>query len=195
MEISLDSKYWDSRYRDNQTGWDIGYPSPPLIEYVEKHADKHSEILIPGGGNAYEASYLFEKGYQNISVLDLSKKPLVKFSKSNPQFPPNQLIHADFFDHKGLYDLILEQTFFCALHPSLRDAYVSKMVELLKPDARLVGVLFDDPLFDDHPPFGGNEKVYREIYGKGLVMHKMERCMNSIDPRTGRELFFIASKS
>ena len=91
-------------------------------------------------------------------------------------------------------DLILEQTFFCAINPSLRDAYVSKMVELPKTDARLVGVLFDAPLFDDHPPFGGNEKVYRKIYGKGLVLNKMERCRNSIGPRAGTELFFIASK-
>ncbi len=70
--------------------------------------------MIPGAGNAYEAEYLFKQGFKNIFVLDISEKPLITFSERFPEFPESQLILGDFFTHKGLYDLIIEQTFFCS---------------------------------------------------------------------------------
>lgn len=39
--------------------------------------------------------------------------------------------------------VLMEQTFFCAINPSLRKDYVAKMHELLAPNGKLVGVLFD----------------------------------------------------
>ncbi len=53
------------------------------------------------------------------------------------------IILGDFFKHKGEYELVLEQTFFCAINPSLRKNYVAKMKELLLLNGKLVGVLFD----------------------------------------------------
>ncbi|HXH19987.1 MAG TPA: hypothetical protein VNJ07_12995 [Chitinophagales bacterium] len=36
--------------------------------------------------------------------------------------PVVRLIHRDFFKHQGRYDLIIEQTFFCAINPKPRPA-------------------------------------------------------------------------
>lgn len=80
-----------------------------------------------------------------------------------PHFPKENLICDDFFNHQNQYDLIVEQTFFCALDPKLRNNYIKKIHELLKPKGKLVGLLFNIPLNTTHPPFGGNEYVKQFI--------------------------------
>jgi len=67
--------YWSTRYDEARTGWDIGYPSTPLKTYIDQLTDKNTRILIPGAGNAHEAAYLFEKGFLNTVILDIS--PLI----------------------------------------------------------------------------------------------------------------------
>jgi len=187
--MELNESYWTSRYKTNQLGWDIGYPSPAITHFMDQITDKEVKILIPGCGNAYEASYLWESGFKNIYILDFSPVPLQEFSKQNPEFPKNQLINIDFFDAKGEFDVIIEQTFFCALNPALRAKYADKMLELLKPEGCLIGVLFDIPLFDDHPPFGGEKTEYEQLFSKYFEIQKMERAYNSIPERKGSELF------
>ena len=54
-----------------------------------------------------------------------------------------------------------------------------------------MGVLFDDPLFDDHPPFGGNKEEYLSCFEPAMKVLEMERCYNSIPERTDKELFII----
>lgn len=191
MEI-LDEHYWSGRYEKGQTGWDIGYPAPAIQKYIDQLEDKNLSILIPGAGNAYEAEYLWLKGFKGLEVIDLSAIPLLNFSKRVPSFPKEQLIQGNFFKHDQKYDLIIEQTFFCALNPSLREAYLQKMSELLKPNGRLVGLLFNIPLYDDHPPFGGSIEEYLPLFNEYLRVIKMEKAMYSIPPREGNELWFVA---
>jgi len=57
----LDEDYWSERYQEGQTGWDIGYASPQLIDFATTFP-KDARILIPGAGNAYEAEAFMEDG-------------------------------------------------------------------------------------------------------------------------------------
>jgi SAM-dependent methyltransferase len=150
--------------------------------------------LIPGGGNSYEAEYLFENGFNNVYVVDISSIPLKNLAERIPTFPKENLLHADFFELEDTFDLILEQTFFCALEPSFRKEYVNKMHKLLKPDGKLVGLLFNIPLNDDKPPFGGNKDEYENLFSEKFKIEKMETAYNSIPPRAGNELFFILKR-
>jgi len=194
METRFDKTYWESKYRDEATGWDIGYASTPLVEYFKQLANKKLKILIPGGGNCYEAEYLFEQGFENIFVIDIAKQPLKNLKKRFPNFPENHLIHDDFFNHSAKYDLIVEQTFFCALDPVLRQKYADKMHNLLTVKGTLAGLLFDFELTEADPPFGGSSAEYIQLFSKKFTIKKLERCYNSIHPRAGRELFFIFEK-
>ncbi|GAL72269.1 hypothetical protein [Jejuia pallidilutea] len=109
--------YWSKRYQQHNTGWDIGVPSTPLKTYIDQLENKNLKILIPGAGNSYEAEYLFKNGFKNTYVLDIANAPLIAFQKRVPHFPSEQIIKGDFFKHKGIYDLVLEQTFFCSFPP------------------------------------------------------------------------------
>jgi thiopurine S-methyltransferase len=133
-------------------------------------------------------------GFRNVYVADISEIPLQNLKNRVPEFPDDNLLHGDFFDLEGPYDIILEQTFFCARHPSLREKYAQKMAELLGPAGELAGLLFDAPMNEDRPPFGGCRAEYLEILGKYLNVLHMEACNRSIKPREGKEVFFRAVK-
>ncbi len=185
---NLTKTYWQNRYDEQQTGWDVGEITTPLKEYFDQLASKNLKILIPGAGNGYEVEYLFNNGFKDVTVIDLAEKPLENLLGRNPQFPKNNLICGDFFEHSGQYDLIVEQTFFCALDPSLRPRYAAKMAELLKPGGKLVGLLFNTE-FTGGPPFGGNRAEYLEYFKPFFEIKTFESCYNSIKPREKRELF------
>lgn len=61
--MDLSEFFWNNKYKDHKTGWDLGVISPPLKTYFEQLENKSLKILIPGGGNAHEAEYLFKKGF------------------------------------------------------------------------------------------------------------------------------------
>lgn len=192
--MNLNKKYWTLRYLEGNTGWDIGYPSTPIKTYIDTIVDKQITILIPGAGNAYEAEYLHQQGFKNVYVLDISEVPLEQFKQRVPEFPESHLILQDFFEHQGQYDLIIEQTFFCALHPALRERYALHMHALLKPDGVLAGLLFDAPMNQDQPPFGGTMNEYRKIFEPYFNFIKFESCLNSIPPRLGKEMWMELKK-
>ncbi len=192
--MQLNSEYWNSRYLENDFGWDAGEITTPLKNYFDKLQDKSLKILIPGGGNGYEAEYLFSHGFKNTFALDYAAEPLQNLKKRCADFSNDQLIQNDFFEHKGQYDLIIEQTFFCAIDPSLRSKYAKHMRELLKPGAKLVGLLFSSVPNAEGPPFGGNKEEYVTCFEPYFTIERMEPCYNSIKPRENRELFISLVK-
>jgi len=193
--MELDRDYWTERYTKEETGWDIGAPSTPLREYIDQVENKGARILIPGAGRAYEAEYAHRSGFTNVFPLDYTGEPFGDLLKRCPTYPKEHLLIGDFFAHEGSYDIILEQTFFCALDPASRDRYVEHMSRLLAPatagtpGGRLVGVLFDVVPNPVGPPFGGTKDEYIRRFSTHFAHVAFERCHNSIPPRAGRELW------
>ena len=193
-----EKEFWTNRYQENKTGWDIGYPSTPLKAYIDQLENKDLKILIPGAGNAYEAEYLWQQGFKNVHVLDISEIPLKALQERVPNFPAKQLLLGNFFEHKGQYDLIIEQTFFCSFEPTKkkRTAYAKKMANLLADGGKLVGLWFDIPLVigTSKRPFGGTKEDYLAYLTPHFKVKTFEACHNSITPRAGNELFGIFEK-
>jgi SAM-dependent methyltransferase len=193
-EKPLDQDYWDSQYQANSTGWDLGEVSPPLKSYIDTLEDKKARILIPGCGNTYEAEYLLEQGFTNITVIDIAPT-LVENLKTKFKDNSNiKIILGDFFEHQGAYDLIIEQTFFCALPPTMRQKYVWKMHQLLANKGKIAGLLFNRT-FESGPPFGGSQEEYELLFNASFHLDKMEVCQNSATPRAGSELFIELQKN
>lgn len=192
----LDQDFWNQRYLQGLTGWDAGSITTPMKAYIDQLNCPDARILIPGGGNSYEASYLLAKNYKNITVVDIASALRPRLEAKFSAFPRQhwQILITDFFNLDAeAYDLILEQTFFCALDPVLRSAYVEKMCDLLKPGGKLVGVLFDRQ-FDGGPPFGGHKQEYLQLFESRFIIQVLDRCFNSIPPRNGSEVFMILQK-
>jgi len=189
LETPMDHNYWDARWEKQETGWDIGYPSPAITKYMDGIADKNTAILIPGCGNAYEAEYLLKQGFTNITLIDIAPLAVENLKKKFEGQSAISILCEDFFEHKGSYDLVIEQTFFSAIPPFKRKDYVAKMHELLKENGRIVGLLFDKQFNNPFPPFGGCPCEYRPIFENHFEIKTMEECYNSIEPRKGSEVF------
>ncbi len=182
--------FWQQRWLESNTGWDIGYAAPPITEFIDTLGDKDIKILVPGAGNAYEAEYLYNKGFKNVYVMDIAPKPLENFKERVRDFPDDHLLREDFFMHTGEYDLIIEQTFFIAIDPALRGVYAKKMKELLKPGGHLTGLLiFKDEPSPDGPPYIDTKEEYYKYFVGVFDIRKYEIAKNSIKPREGWEVF------
>ena len=129
----ISKEYWENLYKDNETGWDIGFAAPAIKEYIDQLADKSLSILIPGCGNAYEAEYLLAQGFSDITLIDIAPSLTNALEQKfrSEVGKRIRIVSGDFFRHEGRYNLILEQTFLSALDPSLRSQYVDKMHSLL----------------------------------------------------------------
>lgn len=198
MDTDNQADVWQQRYEQQNTGWDMGEISPPLKAYIDQlpASAKQQNILVAGAGNAYEVGYLHEQGFTNVTLVDFAPAPIQAFAARYPDFPAEQLICADFFTLaannlpiSGQFDWVMEQTFFCAINPTRRDDYVQQMAKLLKPQGKLVGLLFDADFGEDFPPFGGTPEEYRQRFAPYFDIEVMTPCYNSHPARKGNELF------
>jgi len=196
MELRSEA-YWDERYKEGKIGWDLGGPSTPLKSYLDQLVNKDIRLLIPAGGSNYDAEYAHRIGIKDVHVLDVSPIALKIFSDRYPEFPKENIHVGNFFDHSGKYDLILEQTFFCAIDYSLRPDYAQKMHTLLSKGGALAGLWFDFPFTkaSDNPPLGGSREEYIGYFEPFFEIKTLERCYNStVEDRSGKELFAIMKK-
>jgi SAM-dependent methyltransferase len=193
-ENPLNQEYWDTQYKVKATGWDIGSVSSPIKTIVDALENKNSSILIPGCGNSYEAEYLLEQGFTNVTVIDIAPTLVAAISEKFADNENIKVVLGDFFELEGKYDLIIEQTFFCALPPTIRQKYVWKMHQLLADNGKIEGLLFNRN-FDVSPPFGGNKAEYEQLFSGAFDLVKMDLCQNSIEKRTDSELVIDFQKN
>ncbi len=196
MADFLSGDYWQERYKAHDIAWDMGEVSPPLKAYFDQMDDKSLKILIPGCGNSYEAEYLVNNGFNNVTVIDIAEGPVQRLNSVLGETGRTkcQVIQADFFAHEGQYDIVIEQTFFCAIDPNLRKQYVDHMYQLLKPGGKIVGVMFKTPFEKPGPPFGGTAAEYSSLFSEKFHVSKLEGCYNSHEKRIGNEVFVVFQK-
>jgi len=187
------ASYWDLRYLQNDSPWTLDVPSPPLVHFV-RDLERSLSILVPGAGCSPDIKFLCESGFSNITVCDISQTAIERMSENLGNADMVTFICDDFFNIQGTFDIILEQTFFCALDPSERTGYVDKMYDLLSENGLFAGLLFNRYFDKPGPPYGGSKKEYTALFSKRLHIIKMEMCYNSISPRENTELFFICKK-
>lgn len=191
---ALDKDFWTKRYETGETGWDAARPTPILEQYILQLRSNDLSVLIPGCGRAWEADVLLEKGIFNLTLADISEAPFVDVRKrlKEKKMPEPQIFIGDFFSLEGPFDLVLEQTFFCALSPENRRNYVRKMHEIIKPGGKLAGVVFSVEFPFDGPPFGAKPELYIELFSPYFDIKIFEPAYNSIPPRNGNEYFLMA---
>ncbi len=187
--MNYTSDFWENKYLNNKTGWDIGYIATPIKEYFDQFNDKTIRILVPGAGNAYEVEYLYNLGFKNIFLLDFAESAITNFKKRAIYFPKNQVIKDNFFLHEEKYDIIIELAFFSSIKKAKRKNYTKKIFDLLLPKGKLIGLLFNHEFENNFPPFGGTKKEYIELFNTYFDIKTMEIAYNSIKPRAKRELF------
>jgi SAM-dependent methyltransferase len=193
-KLPLGKTYWENQYQANSTGWDLGQVAPPIQLYIDQIQNKDLAILIPGCGNSYEAAYLLEQGFTNVTVIDIAPTLVYNLTEKFKNNTNITILLGDFFEHQGQYDLIIEQTFFCALPLKMRQKYVWKQHQLLSNQGLLSGVLFNRS-FEVSPPFGGTLAEYAQLFQHSFAINRLEVAQNSVVKRQNAELFFEFHKN
>ncbi|MCS7047998.1 MAG: TPMT family class I SAM-dependent methyltransferase [Verrucomicrobiae bacterium] len=180
----LDAQAWDERYRCGDTPWDKGEPAPGLVDFLTRERYEPGTVLVPGCGRGHDCRALAAHGFR-VTGLDVSEVAIEEARRlaagSGVEF-----VVGDFLTHQGRYDWLFEHTCFCALEPSLRDAYVDAAARVVRPGGWLLGIFFDVEM-EDGPPFGATRDELRARFGRWFRLLREERP-RSWPGRVGEEV-------
>jgi SAM-dependent methyltransferase len=192
------SQFWEDIYLEDDAGWDLKGITPVF--------DSISNELIPGKvcivgcGRGYDAIMIAQKGFE-VTAVDFAPSAInaVKNLAFDVDVKVN-IVEADIFslthEHMNTYDFIIEQTCFCAIHPSRRKEYEELVRSILKPGGKLIGLWFplDKKLDEGGPAWGTTLEEVKSIFNSGWSIVKEEFPKHSIEPRKGREKLIIFRK-
>ncbi len=163
---------WEQHYQDGETPWDKGAPSPGLVAWLAEN-EITGRVIVPGCGLGHDVRALAaSSGGAQVTGLDVAPSAVQSAQKFAPVGGENFEV-GDWFELKpeqlGSFDWAWEHTCFCAIDPSMREAYVDAAFSALKPGGRLLGVFYLDPYDDEHqpgegPPHGVDEDQLIEYF-------------------------------
>lgn len=93
---SSQPQFWNQRWEDGKTPWDLG-GVPPALESFLSRMQAPTRVLIPGCGSGYELRAFHEAGHEVIG-LEFSA-PAVARARELLGPLGNKVVHGDFFRH------------------------------------------------------------------------------------------------
>lgn len=145
------ASFWNERFEQGFTPWDQAGVQPAFEAFAAAH--RGLPVLIPGCGNAWEAGWLADRGYE-VRAIDFAAAAVDRARAVLGQHAA-LVEEGDFFTYQPPFTpgWIYERAFLCALPKALRNRYGVRMAGLLPPGGLLAGFFFlgDTP---SGPPFG-----------------------------------------
>lgn len=188
---------WQRHYDEGDLGWDLGQVAPPFIRLFESNAILPGKTLVPGCGRGHEVIYLTENGFE-VTAVDYSSGA-VNHLKSTVQERKLKckVLHMDFFGidstHNGVYDLLIEQTFFCAISPEQRTSYVSTVARALKQGGMLAGLFYHTGK-EGGPPFNTTREDILKHFSDSFEIQQLSKSEDSAEQRKNKEWLVILVK-
>ncbi len=187
-----DKDFWNSRYVEKKTGWDLGEVSPPLVHMVESGwLPPGSSVLIPGAGRCYEGIYLASLGCR-VTAVDFAPEA-AREARENALRAGVTLtvLETDLFlmdpAVTGTFDILFEQTCFCAIDPDRREHYKEMAKRMLRPGGELLGLFYAHGE-EGGPPWTTTEEEVRSIFGKDFLFKECGITPHSVESRKGKEI-------
>lgn len=134
---------WNKAYEEDDTPWDKGYASPPLVEFLERHRVEGS-ALVPGCGTGHDVRLLVGQG-ADVVGMDIATGAIQK-AEGFPRVSNERYAEGDFlnpeFDHLARYDWVVEHTCLCAIELDERIAYAEALSRVLKPGGHFLAIFY-----------------------------------------------------
>ncbi len=188
---------WQKHYDEQDLSWDLGHVARPFVHLFDEKVIPQGSLIIPGCGQGHEVIFFAERRFQvtgvdySLGAVELLRRSLKKKGLEA------KVLHRNFFDlddnHNRAYDSLLEQTFFCAIRPDERAAYVDIVSRILKPGGMLAG-LFYETGEKGGPPFNTTEDHIRDHFGQVFDIERLEKCTFSDEKRRDKEWLAVMRK-
>ncbi|MEI7973156.1 MAG: methyltransferase domain-containing protein, partial [Bdellovibrio sp.] len=181
---SQTEKVWEDLYQNQSTPWDLGGPAPAFVDLLPRLRLPRQRVLVMGCGEGHDAIFFAEAGHR-VTAVDLSLTALQRARQRDV----HSLVEwrcEDAFQTPGVFDLVVEHTFFAALPPGRRPDLVRLWRQKLNGDGFLMGLFFAMPKRDG-PPFGGSEWELQKRLGNRFQPLVWHRTLLSPPDRMGKE--------
>ncbi len=136
-----DPEFWDARYAQGSTPWDLGRAPTVLRELIGRldveAAAVPRRVLCPGAGRGHDALAWASAGFETVAV-DMAPSAISAAAELAARGGVGvELLQADLFElsrtHTDAFDVVWEQTCLCAIDPRRRVEYVDTMAAVLRP--------------------------------------------------------------
>ena len=166
---------WYSCWTDRNLFWEMHRAPPETVRLVKEKVTLRDDVtagrgLVPGMGSGHDAFVLAGiPRMKTVVGLDLSplavtaaQQLLETQAVANVQV---EFMVADFFQHAPeiKYDVILDHTFLCAIEPSRREEWASKISSLLVEGGILITYMFPLGSHQGGPPFALSVDTYLRL--------------------------------
>lgn len=177
IELERGHPRWDKMWATGiQPGekFDALEPLPALVKMVEEGSVPSGRALVPGCGRGYDV-VLLASSERHCTGLDISPIAISVAENFFAGLPPEQkparesvtFTAASFFDlpedSDNKFNFVYDYTFFCALDPSVRELWASKMSAIIASGGELCTIIF--PIGDKAggPPFAVTFEDYKSV--------------------------------
>lgn len=191
MVLVANSEYWEHRYQEGTTRWDLGKASPPLVSLLNSpEAPKPGSVAVLGCGRGYDAMLFAEYGFDAIGfdfapLAITEATTLAQVNQNSAHF-----LQRDIFNlasgFPSYFDYVIEHTCFCAIDPEKRPDYVKLVRQILKPKGELIGVFFTHSR-SGGPPFGITTEAIEQYFEPDFKILSLVPITNSVPERQGEE--------
>ncbi len=177
---------WEGRYLEGNTPWDLGEPPPILHDVVAAEAEP-LRVMVPGAGRGHDAVRWAEAGH-TVTMVDIAASAVVDARRlARASAADIEILEADMFElgtsYEGAYDVVWEHTCFCALPPEQRDAYAALTARWLKPDGRMIALLWNHG-YEGGPPYDITPEITRAAFDPLYTTESLEPVVESAPGRS-----------
>lgn len=145
---ATDPQDWEQRYREGRTRWDLGGAPPVLVRAIAaRPAPPRLRVLVPGAGFGHDALAWARAGHRVASV-DLAPSAVRALRACAERAGLTlDVREGDLFAlpaaWSSAFDVVWEQTCFCAIPPERRLDYVRAVAEALVPGGTYLGLFWN----------------------------------------------------
>ena len=188
---------WQRHYDEDDLGWDLGHVAPPFVDLLESNTIVACKTLVPGCGRGHEVIFLAENGF-DVTAVDYSIGAVNHLNSVILERKLNiKVLNLDFFEldstHDRLYDLLIEQTFFCAISPSQRPLYAETVARILKKGGMIAGLFYHTEK-EGGPPFNTTRQDIIKYFSGSFEIRELTQAKNSAEKRKDKEWLAILIK-
>ena len=188
---------WQRHYDEDDLGWDLGHVAPPFVDLLDSNIISPCKTLVPGCGRGHEVIFLAENGF-DLTAVDYSIGAVNHLNSVILERKLNiRVLNLDFFEldstHNRLYDLLIEQTFFCAISPSQRLLYVETVARILQKGGMMAGLFYHTGQ-EGGPPFNTTRQDIIKHFSGLFEIRELTQAKNSAEKRKGKEWLAILIK-